>query len=148
MTEGERVVYNACQVYIAGVSIGVGVVLALPGTTFSLSPAYEVLRQIPITEEMWGLVYTCLGIACFISAYFSRLLALRQGDADFGHWLITAVYRLLRLTWFVSSPLWFFWAGCYLAATPISIGTVFFIATGLMSIWVYTRVTKEARQYG
>lgn len=146
--DGERIVYNACQLYLTFVALGVGVVLALPGDTFALSPTYAVLRTLPLTEDQWGIIFTALGVACGISAYFSRLLAVRSGDADFGGWLVAAVYRLLRLTWFVSSPLWWFWAGCYLAANPLSIGTVFYLATGGLSLWVHSRATREARRHG
>lgn len=146
MTHAERIVYNACQVYIGGVAMGIGIVLGLPGATFALSPTFQVLKQVPLTEDQWGIVFTVLGVACFISSYFSRIMTLRDGDADFGGRVVQAIYRLLRLTWFVSGPIWFFWAGCFLAVTPISIGTVFFLATGCLSLWVHTSVRKEARR--
>ena len=143
----ERVVYNVCQLYLTAVALGIGAVLALPGGTFSLSPAYRVLLRLVFTEEQWGMVFTALGVACAISTYFSRLLLRRNGDDSFGGPVIQAIYRLLRLTWFVSSPIWFFWAGCFLAASPISLGTVFFTATGCLSYWVHSKVRREARSY-
>jgi hypothetical protein len=142
----DRAVYNAAQVFLTVVALGIGIVLALPGDTFSLSPTYEILASLVLTEEQWGIVFTGLGVACAISAYFSKLLMARNGDDNFAGPAVVAIYRMLRVTWFVATPVWFFWAGCFLAAAPISLGTVFFSATGGLSLWVHFRVRKEARR--
>lgn len=148
MKADDRVWYNVCQLYIASVCIGIGVILTLPSDTFHTSRSYVLLSQYPLTEDQWGMVWTALGVACFLSAYFTKQILLRNGDDQFGSLMIKRMYRVFRITWFLVTPLMIFWAWSFIVSNAATVGVVFFLCTAAMSQWVFHRVTREARRHG
>lgn len=148
MRQSDRVIYNVCQLYIASVCIGIGIVLTLPGDTFATSQSYAVLRGYPLSEDQWGMLWTALGVACALSTYFTRQVVARDGDDRLGGPALRAFYRGLRVVWFLITPIMVFWSWCFILANPATVGTVFFLATAALSQWVYWRVTREARRHG
>jgi hypothetical protein len=145
--QSDKIVYNVVQLYISVVCLGIGIVLTLPGDSFGTSKSYTLLRGYPITENQWGIIYSSLGIACAIGTYFSKQIAEREGNAEFGGKILTAIYRMLRITWFLVTPLMFFWAWSFIISNTATVGTVFFLSTSGLSMWVFLRVKKEARQH-